>query len=116
MINPTGKTYTGTSDEAILLKWHYRLGHVNMRYLLRIAPGIPGMEELTKIRSTCKLPTCQACAMGKGKARPLPKATFNRAVNPMDSFHLDMSGMIHCKSYGGHQYFMIIIDNATGYK
>mmetsp|Transcript_18530 Transcript_18530/g.37664 ORF Transcript_18530/g.37664 Transcript_18530/m.37664 type:complete len:1503 (+) Transcript_18530:3729-8237(+) len=116
VINPTGESYTGTSDEAVLLKWHYRLGHVNMRYLLKIAPGIPGMEELTKIKSTTVLPKCDACAMGKGKAKPLPKATFKRAANPMDRMHLDMSGIINCKSYGGHQYFLVIVDDATGYK
>ena len=116
VINPTGESYVGTSDEATLLKWHYRLGHINMRYLLRVAPGIPGMEELTKIRSTINLPTCDACAMGKGKHKPLPKPKFLRAANPMDRFHLDMSGIINCKSYGGHQYFLVIIDDCTGYK
>ena len=30
VINPTGETYTGTSEEATLLKWHYHLGHINM--------------------------------------------------------------------------------------
>eukprot|EP00961_Rhodomonas_salina_P154764 2084660-Rhodomonas_salina.1 len=74
VVNPGQDTYTGTSDEAILLKWHYRLGHVNMRTLLRVAPGIPGMEELCKIHSTCKIPTCKACSLGKLKAKPLPKA------------------------------------------
>ena len=116
VINPTGECYSGTSDEAILLKWHYRLGHVNMRYLLRVAPGIPGMEELCKIKSSVKIPTCQGCALGKMKARPLPKATFKRAKEPLDRLHLDMSGQIHCKSYGGHQYYLAIVDDATGYK
>jgi hypothetical protein len=116
VINPTGETYTGTSEEATLLKWHYRLGHINMRYLLRIAPGIPGMEELAKIRTTTKIPCCDACQMGKGKRKPLPKSKCLRATNAMDKFHLDMSGIIHCKSYGGHQYFMVIINDFTGYK
>eukprot|EP00961_Rhodomonas_salina_P011034 147923-Rhodomonas_salina.2 len=116
VINPSGEVYHGTSDEAILLKWHHRLGHVNMRYLLRIAQRIPGMEELTKIKSTCKIPTCRACALGKLKAKSLPSATFKRAENPLDRLHLDASGQIHCKSYGGHQYFLVIVDDATGYK
>ena len=30
VINPTGETYTGTSEEATLLKWHYHVGHINM--------------------------------------------------------------------------------------
>ena len=30
VINPTGKPYTGTSEEATLLKWRYCLGHINM--------------------------------------------------------------------------------------
>ena len=116
IVNPSGECYTGTSDEAILLKWHYRLGHVNMRYLLRVAPGIPGMEELAKIKTSVKIPTCRGCALGKMKARALPKATFKRAVMPLDRLHLDMSGQIHCKSYGGHQYYLVVVDDATSYK
>ena len=116
VVNPSQDSYTGTSDEAILLKWHYRLGHVNMRTLLRVAPGIPGMEELCKIRTTCKIPTCKACSMGKLKAKPLPKATFKRAKAALDRLHIDASGIINCKSYGGHQYFLVIVDDATGYK
>ena len=29
VIFPTEETYTGTSWEAILLKWHYHLGHIH---------------------------------------------------------------------------------------
>ncbi len=74
------------------------------------------MEELTKIKSSLQLPTCHACSMGKLKARNLPKPTFNRATKPLDQLHIDSSGIINCKSYGGHQYFLVIVDDCIGYK
>eukprot|EP00961_Rhodomonas_salina_P157521 2121162-Rhodomonas_salina.1 len=54
--------------------------------------------------------------MGKLKAKPLPKATFKRAKAALDRLHIDASGIINCKSYCGHQYFLVIVDDATGYK
>lgn len=116
VIFPTEETYTGTSWEAILLKWHYRLGHICPRYLRKIARRIKGMEELLKIPHSCKMPQCDACLRAKFKRPPLPRATFKRSKQKLHRLHTDMSGFIKQPSLDGGHYYLVFIDDFSNYK
>mmetsp|Transcript_46512 Transcript_46512/g.95139 ORF Transcript_46512/g.95139 Transcript_46512/m.95139 type:complete len:147 (-) Transcript_46512:1906-2346(-) len=108
--------YRGTSSNANMAKWHKLSAHINMRYLRQIAPGIEGMEELTRISASDKLPLCEACQKGKSRHKPLQKRTYRRSTEPMHQLHIDASGHIRVPTMDGAHYFLLMLDDATGYK
>jgi hypothetical protein len=116
IISPTDEVIYGTSHQAKLIKWHRKTGHINFHYLRKVAPGIPGMEEIADMPYSTELPPCEACIRAKSKRKPLPKATFKRTSERFAKLHSDMSGKVRNASYGGSNYFVVFIDDATNMK
>ena len=65
ILDPTEQNTRGTAREAILLKWHQLLGHINPYFLLSITPNVKGMEEVSAMKSNTKMPRCDACDKSK---------------------------------------------------
>ena len=72
ILNPAMHELHGTTESAILAKWHMLSGHINSKYLKQVAPRIKGMEEVSRLSSKTKLPVCETCNRGKSKHKPLP--------------------------------------------
>ena len=115
-LGETMERYRGTSSSAVMTKWHRLSAHINMRYLRQVAPGIEGMEEITRIPASEKLPVCDSCLRGKSRHKPLPKRTYKRSTEPMHRIHIDASGIIKVPTMDGAHYFLLFLDDATGYK
>jgi len=115
---PTEESYDGTTPQALILKWHHRLGHVNYKYLRRISKTVKGMEELRTIPASvwASMPRCDTCIRAKTKRRKLPFSTFKRAAEAYCRIHSDMSGLISTPSVEGGQYFAVFVDDATNFK
>ena len=65
VLDPNEQNTRGMARKAILLKWHWLLGHINPYFLLRIAPNVKGMEEVSAMKSNTKMPRCDACNKSK---------------------------------------------------
>mmetsp|Transcript_10215 Transcript_10215/g.20434 ORF Transcript_10215/g.20434 Transcript_10215/m.20434 type:complete len:1162 (-) Transcript_10215:305-3790(-) len=116
IIHPTEKSYSGTSHQAKQLQWHYRTGHINWRYLKRVAKRIPGMEEILNIPHNLKMPQCHSCQMARSRHQPLPKGQNRRCTEAFFKLHSDMSGKIAISSLDGAHYFVVFVDDASYYK
>ena len=60
-----------------------------------------------------KLKPCWACASGNAKKKAVAKTTETRSDKPGERVFLDISYIKH-PSYGGSQYWLLIVDDATG--
>jgi len=78
ILNPAMHELRGTTEQAILAKWHMLAGHINSKYLKQISHRIPGMEEVSRLPSKVKLPVCKVCNSNRGKSKhqPLQKKTL----------------------------------------
>ena len=116
ILNPAMHELKGTSESAVLAKWHMLCGHINTKYLRQIASRIPGMEEVARLSGKVKLPVCETCNLGKSKHKPLPKKTLKRSTKLLHRIHTDMSGHIRVATNDGAHYFLLFIEDKTGYK
>ena len=71
------------------------------------------MQELADIPVGTELPPCEACILAKSKRKPLPKGTYKRSSEKLYKIHSDMSGKVREKSFGGANYFVVFVDDAT---
>ena len=106
----------GSTESAILAKWHMLSGHINSKYLRQVAPRIKGMEEVSRLSSKTKLPVCETCNRGKSRHKPLPKKSLKRSTKLLHRIHCDMSGYIRVATNDGAHYFLLFIEDKTGYK
>jgi hypothetical protein len=120
-----------------LLKWHFRLGHLNytaVQMLLR--GGFLGDTSLQKAAANCEHPKCSSCQYGKGRRRPsqseitkpVPSKEgslktedlFPGQTVSVDHFQSSAKGRLYesfgktseDKMYSGGSIF---VDHATGY-
>ncbi|MBW0510313.1 hypothetical protein O181_050028 [Austropuccinia psidii MF-1] len=82
--------------------WHKRLGHMNKHDMMKLV-------KTTKISDIC-----DECI--KGKITQLPfKQTFKVANHILENIHLDLCGPFQTPSIAGAKYFLIIIDQISGF-
>lgn len=97
---------------ADLIKWHCRLGHINIKDLVEsIKNGnIRGLN-------VCNIPknfVCEICALNKLTRAPFPKKS-SRVANLLEVVHSDLCGPIKVPSLGKSLYFMTFIDEYSRY-
>ena len=73
LVLPSGEQMTGTTDNAILWSWHKTSGCINTKYLMTVAGGCKGMEEVAKLPKRTTIPNCDACLRGKAHSHSPPK-------------------------------------------
>lgn len=89
---------------------HKRLGHVNYRYLIRMAKEDGSDLNITDWTET----ECKSCAMGKAKNQPIAKERQNPKADKFgDKFHMDIWGPSFVQSRNHQKYFLTLIDDAT---
>jgi len=94
--------------------WHERLSHINMGYLRatiqkNAATGIK-LDELKQEFD------CHNCLVGKSTRKPFPRVERSNQVKPGEVIHSDLSGKMPVASLGGAQYFLLLKDEATGFR
>ena len=75
------KDVPATTDQAELLRWHYRLGHVSF-YKLRV---MALLNIIPRRLAFVKFPKCQACCYGKQTRRPWRTKSQPRKIKPCTS-------------------------------
>lgn len=103
-----------TKDEKTQL-WHQRLAHINFKYIhdtVRKAAvdGIT-LDDLTTVHGDC-----EPCHLGKAARLPYPTVKVKRNFKPGEMVHSDLSGRMPTASVGGHLYFVLFKDEATGFR
>mmetsp|Transcript_46824 Transcript_46824/g.95765 ORF Transcript_46824/g.95765 Transcript_46824/m.95765 type:complete len:1109 (-) Transcript_46824:511-3837(-) len=113
---PSNKHFRGTDAQATLGKWHERSGHINDQYLLKVAPHTKGMEEVARLSKHTQSHHCDACHRANSKRKRKHKHISRRYKEVMYKLHTDMSGKIRTPSTQGASYYVVFIDDASGYK
>lgn len=96
-----------------LKTWHERLGHVDVRRILRLAKeskidisNLPGGNENF---------VCVGCIKGKAQSKPVHTAPLPRNTIAFNKIHSDICGPMRSKSTGGAFYYATFIDDSSDY-
>ena len=89
--------------------WHHRLGHPNMRVLMKVIStyGFPPL-------SVNKTTSCDACLASKSHRLPYSTSS-HQTTKPLEIIHSDLWGPSPIISHTGHEYYVIFIDDFTRY-
>ena len=110
-IPPTESNYVTTTlskSDSETLKWHYRLGHLNIKSinLMQTHNMVNGLPPLKS-----NLPLCEGCVFGKQTQSSYPTTLSTRAIAPLALIHTDLCGPMSTPSLGGALYFLLFIDD-----
>lgn len=100
--------------ESELLRWHERLGHINMQAMKQLSN-----KKLTDIK--CEIPSdaklfCEACQYGKAHRLPFQKRVKKTDIGPGDMIHTDVNGPMPKPSVNGAKYFVLFKDEYSGFR
>jgi transposase InsO family protein len=107
---PVGRAHVAASVDV----WHQRLGHVSYPILQKMqsVPVVTGMKVEGSVPE-CST-TCDVCFEGKQARLPF-HASESESCRPLELVHSDVIGKMPCKSIGGNQYVLTIIDDYSRY-
>ncbi|MBW0491102.1 hypothetical protein O181_030817 [Austropuccinia psidii MF-1] len=83
--------------------WHQRLGHLNEKATKTLIPTYKAAGEV-----------CDECVKGKLTGIPFSHS-FQSTSHVLEVVHMDLCGPMHTQSLSGTRYFLILIDQFTGY-
>ncbi|MBW0473124.1 hypothetical protein O181_012839 [Austropuccinia psidii MF-1] len=83
--------------------WHQRLGHPNKKAAKTLIPTYKAAGEV-----------CDECFKGKLTGIPFSHS-FQSTSHALEVVHRDLCGPMHTQSLSGARYFLILIDQFTGY-
>ena len=89
--------------------WHLRLGHLNYADMDKLKGMSVGMDYSKQKDHGL----CVACCKGKLSGRPF-RGHNEKAERPYQVIYADLWGPV-CNSLQGHQYAMLLVDEATSY-
>lgn len=116
-VQPTSSNFTATllprtKTELETLRWHYRLGHLNFRFLnlmhtSNLVIGLPPLKS--------NMTFCEGCIYGKHSKSNVNIEPATRATQVLALIHSDLCGPMSMKSLGGALYFLLFIDDYSRY-
>ena len=115
-IPQTAKTslsaFSLTKDTATI-KWHHRLGHLNLQSLQQMQKQnlVMGLPDKLSVSSSI----CEGCVLGKHQVYSFPDKSLSRATSPLDLVHTDLGGPMQTQSLGGATYYITCIDDFSQY-
>jgi len=98
-------------DPKLMMLWHYHLGHLHHQDLLKMSSNelVCGLSALLANSRSCR---CDACLKGKIiKTKFKPAAQHKSGA--LEMIHSDLCGPMQQMSFGGCQYFILLIDDFT---
>ena len=102
------KIQNGISTDSEIVKWHRRLGHLNLKDLVKCdrENRVRGLR-LDKFHGPLE---CEICTRAKMIRLPFPKNS-NRKTELLELIHSDVCGPMRVETNGGARYFMTFIDD-----
>ena len=94
--------------------WHRGFGHYNYDNVKQLHSKNM-VTDMTITTKSMPDPICEPCLAGKMHANLFPTSN-SRATYPLDLVHMDFKGSIQVTSYGGYKYWIIFVDDCTGFK
>jgi hypothetical protein len=93
--------------------WHRRFGHMSFSTMLKHKPFFKGINIPT---SHIKNAKCLHCAAAKAKAKSFDDGKGKKkSTAPLQYFHADTSGLNTPLSVHGNKYYIVFVDDWTGY-
>eukprot|EP00286_Rhodomonas_abbreviata_P008122 CAMPEP_0181343174 /NCGR_PEP_ID=MMETSP1101-20121128/31437_1 /TAXON_ID=46948 /ORGANISM="Rhodomonas abbreviata, Strain Caron Lab Isolate" /LENGTH=1673 /DNA_ID=CAMNT_0023454769 /DNA_START=92 /DNA_END=5115 /DNA_ORIENTATION=- len=99
--------------QRIAARLHYDSNHTSIQHLMKIAPVTPALQELLAFPSNFEMRPCPTCDIAKARQSPLP-GMATRAPYPNYRWFADLTGKMRVKSWGGHQYCGVVVDDYSG--
>lgn len=105
-------TYNGNSLENSLQQWHRRLGHVNVATIKSMCTNdvVSGIK-MTNTENFF----CEECQLGK-MHRVSHSRREDYVMEKGECIHIDLCGPMEQTGIGGARYFMLLKDEATGFR
>jgi len=109
------QAFVSQSNSNSIQLWHQRLGHINETYLKNtfLKRATTGVDDVQLEHQT--LTHCSACHLGKDHKQHFPTAT-DKHYQPGEYLHADLMGKISPPSLGGHNYVLLVVDEATNFR
>lgn len=96
-----------------LKRWHERLGHVNQKTLRdMVNRGVVNGINFGDVKDFF----CDACQLGKSHKLPFKNTSDRSRYRPGEFMHSDVCGPLPEPSIGGAKFFLIFVDEASGYR
>ena len=107
------KIYTFTTNEPKQPWeiWHHRFGHISYGGLKKLYQEqlIDGLT----VDPKSPTPDCISCTEAKHATQPFKSKTDSRREHKGELTHMDLWGKYDVTSIGGHQYYLLLVDDAT---
>jgi hypothetical protein len=91
-----------------LITLHRHLGHAG-------EAAVQATAKYLNVTVTCPTLRCEDCALGKAKQKNVNKCNVDRSTTPGERLCIDISS-IKSTSFGGKKFWLLVVDEATGYK
>lgn len=94
--------------QSVIQKWHWRLGHLNAKDLLKFINSI--VSKQYKLSDAECLSKCQICLKGKMTILPFEKSE-RQTTEALDIIHPDVVGPLRTQGFNGAKYFVTFVDD-----
>ena len=102
------------SDDGNATLWHERLGHINIIYILdTVRKGAVKGITIEEVRGKVD---CEHCILGKATRTPFRRITDRKPREIGELIHSDLAGPIEPKAMGKYSYFVVVKDEASGFR
>ena len=107
---PIGQTFEVKDANQTWETWHKRYGHVSYSGLRRLYHD--NMVDGFTVDLNSPMPNCVACTEAKQTVEPYGKH-HERDTEPGELTHIDLWGKYEVTSINGHQYYIVLVDDAS---
>ena len=114
---PEFANFTESCSVPSLELWHFRLGHLNHKYVDQLAKKnlAVGMKYCANVTDSENCIKCEACTLGKMHRNSFPKQSQHRATQVLEIIHSDVCGPMQVESIGGNKYMLTFTDDYSRY-
>ena len=93
--------------------WHRQFGHISYDSLKKLYKN--NLVDSFNINTKSSMPDCVACVEGKHTKTPFPIKKDGVQRKKGELTHMDLWGKYDVTSINGHQYYLLLVDDATRY-
>ncbi|CAI7876264.1 unnamed protein product [Closterium sp. NIES-54] len=97
------------------LLWHHRLGHPSLPRLLGMPSRLLVSGLPRSLPSLPPLPAPPCLPYVEGRQRAAPHSSFPPTTAPLQTLHMDVWGPARVSGQGRELYFLLVVDDYTGY-